>query len=59
MPWAKKIFNWVRPRITKVMTWAKRRWRAASVPLRVVVIVVAAGLGSLAGYGSYRVIFGG
>lgn len=58
MPWAKKVFNWVRPRVTKAMKWAQRRWRLAPVPLRVVAVVVAAGLGSLAGYGSYKVLFG-
>jgi hypothetical protein len=58
MPWAAKLFDWAKDRGGKVLQWARRHWRKASVPVRAVVVVLAVGVGSLAGLGAYRVIFG-
>lgn len=42
---------------SKVINWGKRHWSKASVPLRVVVVVLVAFVASAAGYGAYRVMF--
>lgn len=55
--WAAVALDFVVDHASKAITWAKRQWSRASVPLRVVVVVLVAFAASAAGYGAYRVMF--
>lgn len=55
--WAATALDWLVERATKIVTWLKRQWRQAPVPLRVVVLVFVAFAASASAYGAYRVVF--
>lgn len=56
-PWAKRARDWSERRAKQGAGWLKRRWRQASVPLRVAVVALTACFASAAGYGAWRVVF--
>lgn len=55
--WLARAADWMELKARSVVRWAKRKWRAAPVGLRVIVATIAVLIGSAAGYGAYRIMF--
>ena len=54
---AAKVLDWIELRLRKVGSWALRIWKGASMPVKVLLVIVALALGGATAWGAYLLMF--
>lgn len=55
---AARVLDWIEPRIRAVLRWARDVWNRSSMPVKALLVLVAAALAAGAAYVAYRTFFG-
>jgi uncharacterized protein (TIGR02611 family) len=54
---AARALDWTELRVRRLLAWARRVWRKASVPVRIALIFAAVLVALAVGYGAYQLVF--